>query len=332
VTMVLVLDFGSQYTQLIARRVREAHVYCQVHPFDLSIERIKELDPRAVILSGGPASVYDSDAPNVDRLLDQLDIPVLGICYGMGLLAAHAGGRVVRSSHREYGNAELEVDEGDDLFHDVGGINERQVWMSHGDRLEKLPEAWQVIGHTKNSPLAAIRDRRRPRYGLQFHPEVVHSKPGRQIIENFLFRVCALEADWTMESFVEAATDRIREQVGHGQVICGISGGVDSTVTAALIERAIPGQLCCVFVDNGLLRLNEAAEVEAALRPVFGDDLITIDASARFLDALAGEFDPENKRKIIGKTFIEVFESVASGSHRGRPSATFLGQGTCTQT
>jgi GMP synthase (glutamine-hydrolysing) len=328
VRTVLVLDFGSQYTQLIARRVREAHVYCEIHPYNMSIEAIRALDPAAVILSGGPASVYDQGAPHPAPEVLRMDLPMLGICYGMGLLALADGGVVTRAAHREYGHADLLVDETDDLFHGFRKGEPETVWMSHADRLEEMPHGYEPIGHSRNSPLAALRNREKRRYAVQFHPEVVHSREGRRMLENFLFRICGLKSEWTMAGFVDAATARIREQVGDGQVVCGISGGVDSTVTAALIEKAVPGQLTCVFVDNGLLRKNESLQVETALRPHFGDDLITVDASDRFLDALEGVADPERKRKIIGHTFIEVFDEVAGKPRPGRAKARFLGQGT----
>ncbi|MFP6626069.1 MAG: glutamine-hydrolyzing GMP synthase [Deltaproteobacteria bacterium] len=327
--MIVVLDFGSQYTQLIARRVREAGVYCEIHPYTLSRERLLELAPAAVVLSGGPASVYDQGAPRPAPGILDLDVPYLGICYGMSILAMADGGVVARSNHREYGGAELEVSDADNgLFAGLGDGRPSTVWMSHGDRLEKLPDGWQAIGKSDNSPLAAIADPGRSRYGLQFHPEVVHSLRGREIIENFLFRICGLKSDWSMESFVESATRRIRDQVGNGHVICGLSGGVDSVVTAALIERAIPGQLSCVFVDNGLLRKNEVEEVCQRFGKYFGDNFTMVDASERFLDALAGVSDPEKKRKIIGATFIDVFEEAALKASSSKGSIDFLAQGT----
>lgn len=325
---VLVLDFGSQYTQLIARRVREAHVYCEVHPYNLSAEKIHALNPAAIILSGGPASVYDDGAPRPDPCIATLDVPTLGICYGMGVLAIADGGTMGRAEHREYGHADLIIDNTDDLFHGFSVGESQGVWMSHGDRLEKIPEGYEPIAHSQNSPFAALRDASRKRFAVQFHPEVVHSREGRRMLENFLFRISGLGTDWTMANFVESATSRIREQVGSAQIVCGISGGVDSTVTAALIEKAVPGQLTCVFVDNGLLRKDEARQVETFLKPHFGDDLITIDASDRFLDELSGVADPEQKRKIIGRVFIEVFDEVAGTPRPGRDHARFLGQGT----
>jgi GMP synthase (glutamine-hydrolysing) len=321
--MILVLDFGSQYTQLIARRVREAGVYCEIHPFNAGEQKIAALAPEGLILSGGPASVYDPDAPNIDRrLLDGR--PVLGICYGMGILCQLDGGRVARADRREYGPADLLVDDDSDLFAGLDGSGAKRVWMSHGDRMESLPRGYEVIAHSANSPIAAIRDHDRRRFGLQFHPEVVHTPQGTQILRNFLFRVCGCKADWTMEGFVEREVAAIRQRVGEGRVICALSGGVDSTVTAALIQHAIGDRLVCVFVDNGLLRKDEFAEVTRIYREQFGFDLRAVDASAKFLKRLRGEEEPERKRKIIGVTFIEVFEEEA----RSIADVRFLAQGT----
>ena len=325
---VLILDFGSQYTQLIARRVREAKVYCEIHPFDLSAERIRAIAPNAVILSGGPASVYDEGAPAPSPAVFELGVPMLGICYGMGVLGQADGGVVLRSDHREYGKADLAVANADDLFAGFAVGEPTTVWMSHGDRLEKLPAGWEPIASSPGSPLAAIRCVAKRRWAVQFHPEVVHSVRGREILENFLFRIGNLSADWTMDNYIDTAVARIREIVGKDHVVCGISGGVDSTVTAALIEKAIPGQLTCVFVDNGLLRKDEARQVCDMLGPRFGDDFVFVDASERFLKELAGVSDPEQKRKIIGRVFVEVFEQAALAPREGRPRARFLGQGT----
>jgi len=325
---VLILDFGSQYTQLIARRVREAKVYCEIHPFNLAADKMRALAPSAVILSGGPASVYDEGAPAPSPAVFELGVPTLGICYGMGILGLADGGVVLHSDHREYGQADLTIDANDDLFAGFSTSETTTVWMSHGDRLEKLPTGWESIARSGNSPLAAIRCKDKQRWAVQFHPEVVHSRRGREILENFLFRIAKLSADWTMDNYIDAAVARIREQVGDGHVVCGISGGVDSTVTAALIEKAVPGQLTCVFVDNGLLRRDEARQVCDMLGPRFGDDFVFVDATDRFLDALEGVFDPEQKRKTIGRVFIEVFEDAALKPRAGRARAKFLGQGT----
>jgi GMP synthase (glutamine-hydrolysing) len=336
--MIVILDFGSQYTQLIARRIREARVYCEIHPYNVSAATLRDLAPAGVVLSGGPASVYDEGAPMPSTGVLDLDVPYLGICYGMGVLALADGGAMSRSDHREYGRAVLTTTADarvEGIFATIGeaatGRKERtlgQVWMSHGDRLERLPAGWTPIAKSDNSPYAAIRDQSGRRYGIQFHPEVVHSLCGREVLDNFLFRVCDCRPDWTMESFVTSAVERIRAQVGKRHVVCGLSGGVDSTVTAALIEKAVPGQLTCVFVDNGLLRKNEADEVRTKLGPYFGKDFVHVDASKRFLDALAGEADPERKRKIIGATFIDVFDAAAVAAERTKPHAELLAQGT----
>jgi GMP synthase (glutamine-hydrolysing) len=320
--MILVLDFGGQYTQLIARRVREAGVYCEIHPFNVSVEKVRALQPEGLILSGGPASVYDPGAPRVDgALLDGR--PVLGICYGMGLLCQIDGGTVARANRREYGPAELVIDDDRDLFAGLGDGTER-VWMSHGDRMETIPGGYEIIAHSANSPIAAFRGREGRRFGVQFHPEVAHTPHGVAMLRNFLFQVCGCKADWTMESFVEREVAAILRRVGGGRVICALSGGVDSTVTAALVQRAVGNRLTCVFVDNGLLRKNEAIEVTRIYREHFRFDLRAIDASARFLDGLRGIEDPEKKRKIIGATFIEVFEEEA----RSIADVRFLAQGT----
>jgi GMP synthase (glutamine-hydrolysing) len=321
--MIVVLDFGSQYTQLIARRVREAGVYCEIHPFNVAAQRLAALDPKGLILSGGPASVYDPEAPKIDAgLLDGR--PVLGICYGMGILCQMAGGRVARAQRREYGAADLTIDDDRDLFAGLDGGRSQQVWMSHGDRIEAMPSGYRAIAHSPNSPVAAFRDGTGRRFGLQFHPEVAHTPHGAQVLRNFLFRICRCDPDWTMEGFVEREVAAIRARVAEKRVICALSGGVDSTVTAALVQRAIGDRLVCVFVDNGLLRKNEFAEVTSVYRERFGFNLRAIDASQRFLKRLAGEEDPERKRKIIGATFIEAFEEEA----RSIPDVGFLAQGT----
>jgi len=322
--MILILDFGSQYTQLIARRVREAHVYCELHPYNLSLERIRAMAPEGIILSGGPASVYAADAPLSDPGLAALGVPLLGICYGMGVLAQEDGGRTARAAAREFGPADLIVDDDADLLQGFGVGHRTPVWMSHGDRMEALPPSWTVLAHSDNSPVAAAADRARRRYAIQFHPEVVHTRRGRELLENFLFRICQAKADWTMENFIERETERIRTQVGSAGVVCGLSGGVDSTVTAALIHRAIGDQLTCIFVDNGVLRRDEATRVMRFLGDAFHFRIKAVDAGARFLERLAGVTDPEQKRRIIGATFIEVFEHEA----KALDDARFLAQGT----
>jgi len=321
--MILILDFGSQYTQLIARRVREAHVYCEIHPYSLPLERITALQPEGIILSGGPASVYEEGAPLPARQVADLDVPLLGICYGMNVLALLGGGQVGRAPRREYGPADLVIDDDRDLF---AGFDRTAVpvWMSHGDKMEALPAGWQVLAHSTNSPLAACADPQRRRFGVQFHPEVVHTPRGKEVLANFLFRVCKAQADWTMENFVERETARIRARVGRAGVVCALSGGVDSTVTAALVHRAIGDQLTCVFVDNGVLRRDEAQRVMDFLREAFRFRIKAVDASARFLERLQGVEDPEQKRRIIGATFIEVFEEEA----RALSDVKFLAQGT----
>jgi len=321
--MILILDFGSQYTQLIARRVREAHVYCEIHPYLLSLDRIRAMKPEGIILSGGPASVYQEDAPLPDRNVTRLGCPVLGICYGMGVLNLFEGGKVARAQRREYGPADLTIDDDTDLF---AGLEPRpmRVWMSHADKMEALPPGWSVVAHSENSPIAACADSSRCLFGVQFHPEVVHTPHGREVLENFLFRICRVRADWTMEGFVERETAAIRARVGNSRVVCGLSGGVDSTVVAALIHKAIGDQLTCIFVDNGLLRRGEAEQVVSLCRDRFHFDLRHVDASKRFLQRLAGVDDPEKKRRIIGVSFIEVFEEEATKLTDVR----FLAQGT----
>ena len=322
--MILILDFGSQYTQLIARRVREAHVYCEIHPYSLPIERIRALAPEGVIMSGGPASVYQEDAPLPDPRILDLGVPILGICYGMGVLVQQTGGRVARAERREYGPADVTVTDDSDLFAGFRVGARTPVWMSHGDRIERAPDGWVRLGQSDNSPVAACRDPHGRFFAIQFHPEVSHTSRGRQILENFAFRICRAAADWTMESFVDRETERIRARVGSAGVVCALSGGVDSTVTAALVHRAIGDQLTCIFVDNGVLRRDEANRVMGFLRDAFRFRIRAIDASARFLGRLAGVLDPEQKRRIIGATFIEIFEEEAQRLSGVR----FLAQGT----
>ncbi|MGI9591938.1 MAG: glutamine-hydrolyzing GMP synthase [Myxococcota bacterium] len=322
---ILVLDYGSQYTQLIARRVREQQVYCEIHPPTLSLDEIRAWDPAGIILSGGPSSVLAEGAPGLDPALIELGKPVLGICYGLQLLAHRLGGVVEKAEEREYGRAILKIDEPDDpLFRDLDGGAERVVWMSHGDRVLRLPDGWVVLGTSESSPFCAVRHRDRPIWGVQFHPEVVHTEGGSQILANFVHRVCGCDRSWTMEAFIEEEVARIRERVGERNVVCGLSGGVDSSVAAALVHRAIGDQLTCIFVDNGLLRLDERAEVEALFGEALGVQLVTVDAADRFLANLAGVLDPERKRRIIGHTFIEVFDEQA---HR-IGDVDFLVQGT----
>ncbi len=302
---VLVLDFGSQYTQLIARRVRELGVYSEIKPFSEPLERIEGMRPRAIILSGGPASVWDEGSPSLNLGIFSLEIPILGICYGMQIMAHLLGGRVERSTKREFGPAEIEVTDGLDIFSNIP--QKTRVWMSHGDRVLELPKGFVSIAKSENSPVAAMKDRQGRIFGTQFHPEVVHTEAGREIISNFLFRVAKCRGAWTPKSFVETAIKEIREKVGGSHVICALSGGVDSAVAALIVQRAIWDRLHCIFVDTGLLRLNEAKEVVETFKD-FGLNLIHIDAGKRFLDKLRGVEDPEKKRKIIGEEFIRVFE------------------------
>ena len=307
---ILILDYGSQFTQLIARRVREARVYSEIHPPTVSLDFIRAFEPAGIILSGGPASVYGENVPTAEHAL--LDVaPVLGICYGMNLIAMLEGGEVKPASRREYGRAELIIDEPAGLFDGFDAAEGMTVWMSHGDYVERPPPNYHVVGHSANSPIAAIRHRSRPIYGVQFHPEVSHTPRGSELISNFLFRVCGAHPTWTPGAFVEQSVDRIRATAGDARVICGLSGGVDSAVAAALVHRAVGDQLTCIFVDTGLLRLHEREQVERTFRASMGIDLITVDASEQFLRALAGVSDPERKRTIIGHTFIDVFEATA---------------------
>ncbi|HEX6966068.1 MAG TPA: glutamine-hydrolyzing GMP synthase [Gemmatimonadaceae bacterium] len=321
---ILILDFGSQYTQLIARRVREARVYSEIHPPTMSVDAIREWHPTGIIFSGGPNSVYGENVPSADPAV--LDIaPVLGICYGMNLIAYLCGGRVQPSGRREYGRAELRVDRAVGVFEGFSPGEDTQVWMSHGDHVESAPADFEVIAGTPSTTIAAFRHRTRPLHGVQFHPEVVHSARGAEIIENFLFRICGAEPSWTAGAFIDTEVARIRERVGNAQVICGLSGGVDSSVAAALVHRAIGDQLTCIFVDTGLLRQHEREQVERTFRANLGIKLVTIDASDRFLSVLEGIEEPEEKRRRIGHTFIDVFEDAAAEAGKG---AEFLVQGT----
>ena len=322
---ILILDFGSQYTQLIARRVREAHVYCELHPFDMDIEAIREFNPQGIILSGGHKSVYDAEAPAVEEALFELGVPVLGICYGMQLLARHFGGKVVPAGKREYGHADLvSKSTPGPLFDGFFIEGKSPVWMSHGDHVEKIPDGFEVVSETDNAPVAAIQNVDRNLYGVQFHPEVNHTPRGEIIVDTFVRKICRCKGQWTPGKIIEDAIARIREQVGDDMVILGLSGGVDSSVAAALIKRAIGDQLTCVFVDNGLLRLAEGDQVMATFAENMGVKVIRVDAEDRFLGALSGETDPEQKRRIIGNLFIDIFEEEAARI----TDATWLAQGT----
>ncbi|MDX1483016.1 MAG: glutamine-hydrolyzing GMP synthase [Alphaproteobacteria bacterium] len=322
---VLILDFGSQVTQLIARRVREAGVYCEIAPFNDAERAIAALRPAAIILSGGPASVTAGAAPSAPREVFSLGVPVLGICYGQQTMVDQLGGRVENAEHREFGRAFIEVVSSPPLFEGVWAEGGReQVWMSHGDRVIDIPKGFEVIARTDGAPFAAIADVKRKFYGLQFHPEVVHTPDGAKLIANFLFRIAGLKGDWTMSAFRTRSVAAIREQVGDGRVICGVSGGVDSSVAAVLIHEAIGDQIVCVFVDTGLLREGEAEDVVSVFRDNYNIPLIHKDAADLFLSKLAGVTDPETKRKVIGGTFIDVFEEEA----RNAGGADFLAQGT----
>lgn len=319
---ILVLDFGSQYTQLIARRIRESKVYSEIFPYNASLEKIEGFKPKGIILSGGPSSVYDKGAPYPDMGVFRLNIPVLGICYGMQLMAHCLGGEVAKAQKREYGRAELIVDSDKDL---LWGISQKtKVWMSHGDRIEKLPKGFDVISHTDNSPVASMADREKKFYALQFHPEVIHTVEGATILHNFAYSICGCKPTWEMSSFIDWSLSDIRSRVGDKKVVCALSGGVDSSVVALLIHKAVADKLTCIFVDNGLLRKGEAGKVKKTFEEHFHIKLIYVDAVGRFLEKLRGVADPEKKRKIIGNEFISVFEEEAKKIE----DAEFLAQGT----
>ena len=327
---ILILDFGSQYTQLIARRVREAGVYCEIWPYDNCAQAIAEQRPSGIILSGGPETVTAADTPRVPQQVFELGVAVLGICYGMQAMAAQLGGRVATSAAHEYGYAQVRARGHSKLLKDIEdhttpeGYGMLDVWMSHGDRVEELPPGFHVIAETDNAPLAGMADETRKFYGIQFHPEVTHTRQGQRIIEHFLFSICGCEALWRSGQIIVDSITQVRELVGEEQVLLGLSGGVDSSVVAALLHRAIGDQLTCVFVDNGLLRLHEGDQVMATFAEHMGVKVIRVDAEQRFLQALAGEADPEKKRKIIGNLFIEIFEEEAAKLD----GVKFLAQGT----
>jgi len=321
---ILILDYGSQYTQLIARRVRELNVYSEVIPPPDTADLIKKLGPMGVILSGGPASVYDPGAPVLPEGLLEAGIPILGICYGMHLVVNACGGKIVRGKRREYGAAMLTVEGADGIFRGFGAGEEIQVWMSHGDRIKTLPKGFQATGKTDNTPAAAIYHREKRIACVQFHPEVVHTHRGEEIIANFLFEICGCRPGWTMKNFIKSACTTIRDEVGDGRVICGLSGGVDSFVTATLLDRAIGSRLICVFVDNGLLRKDEPVTLEGVFHRYLDSSLVMVDARKDFIEALRGVVDPEEKRKIIGHLFIDIFDREASRLR----DIKFLAQGT----
>ena len=319
---IAILDFGSQYTQLIARRVREAQVYCELFPWDAPAERVLTLEPRGLILSGGPSSVYAPDAPRLPAYVLDQGAPVLGICYGMQLLAHHLGGHVAPATKQEYGPANVDfIGPTVPLF---SGLPNLQVWMSHGDHVEALPPGFEPLARSENAPVAAMGDLERDIYGLQFHPEVVHTARGRELLRRFAVEVCGCTPDWTPASFIQQAVEGIRERVGTRQVVCGLSGGVDSAVTAELVHRAVGHQLTCIFVNTGLLRRGEAEQVVHTFRRELGMRLEAVDGTEEFLGTLERVTDPEQKRRIIGERFIRIFERTA----RGLGEVEFLAQGT----
>lgn len=320
--MILIIDFGSQYNQLIARRVRECHVYCRVEPPTLDIDQIRSLKPEGIILSGGPSSIYEKGSPVVDAAILSLGIPVLGICYGMQFMVHALGGKVAHAEKREYGFAELSIKASGGLFSDVESLT--RCWMSHGDSIVSLPDGFEITASTPNTPIAATVNREKRFYGLQFHPEVEHTPMGKTMLANFLFKICGCKKNWTMKSFAREAVEQIQETVQNKKVILGLSGGVDSSVTALLIHKAIGKNLTCIFVDNGLLRKNEGEKLKVILKQNLDINIRFINAKNKFLTPLAGITEPEKKRKIIGKVFMDVFETEAAKIK----DAVFLAQGT----
>ncbi|MEJ2101812.1 MAG: glutamine-hydrolyzing GMP synthase [Desulfobacterales bacterium] len=320
--MILIIDFGSQYNQLIARRVRENHVYCLIEPPTIRAGAIKDLDCEGIILSGGPSSIYEKNSPKIDPEVFKLNIPILGICYGMQFMVAALGGSVERAARREYGFAELNIKSQTGIFEGIH--KDTQCWMSHGDSIEQLPDGFRILASTENTSVAAVAHRNRRLIGLQFHPEVAHTPMGKKMLQNFLFGVCGCKRSWSMKSFAREAVGNIRQAVGDKKVILGLSGGVDSSVTAMLLQKSIRNQLTCIFVDNGLLRKNEAGKLKTTLRRHLNISIRFVSARSRFLKALAGVTDPEKKRKIIGRIFMEVFEAEA----KKIKGAEFLAQGT----
>ncbi|MBI4651008.1 glutamine-hydrolyzing GMP synthase [Candidatus Desantisbacteria bacterium] len=319
---IIVLDFGSQYTQLIARRIRELEVYCEIHPYNISIDELKKINPKGIVLSGSPSSVYEDEAPNCDINIFNLGIPVIGICYGMQLMVFLLRGEVIKADRQEYGEAKLTIDKLDGVF--AGLDEEIFVWMSHGDYISKLPQGFEVIGHTRNTPMAAIAYEKKKLYGLQFHPEVVHTPLGKNILKNFVCQICECKQNWTMGRFIEHSIEIIKTKVGDKKVVCALSGGVDSSVTAILIHKAIGDNLICIFVNNGLLRKGESKKVIDVFKNHFQINLHYVNAEKQFLDKLKGVTDPEQKRKIIGHEFISIFENEA----RSFGNIKILAQGT----
>ena len=316
---IVVLDFGSQYSHLICRRIRDFSVYAELVPFDISLENLTKLNPKGIIFSGGPSSVYDSGAPIPDKKIFQLNVPILGICYGHQIIVNNFGGKIKRAN-KEYGSSVLTIDSNSDILNGIG--DSVRAWMSHGDEAEDVPEDFEIIGHTESSRSAAIANKQKTVFGIQFHPEVVHTEKGTEILKNFVLKVCNANQDWTMEKFVENSVENISKV--DGNVLCGVSGGIDSTVAALLIHKAIGNRLKCVFVDNGLLRLNEAEEIENMFKKNFEVNFTKIDGQKQFLSKLNGVIDPEEKRKVIGKEFVEIFQEEAEKL----PNARWLAQGT----
>ena len=316
---IVVLDFGSQYSHLICRRIRDFSVYAELVPFDISLENLTKLNPKGIIFSGGPSSVYDSGAPIPDKKIFQLNVPILGICYGHQIIVNNFGGKIKRAN-KEYGSSVLTIDNNSDILNGIG--DSVRAWMSHGDEAENVPEGFEIIGHTENSRSAAIANKQKTVFGIQFHPEVVHTEKGTEILKNFVLDVCYANPDWTMEKFVENAVENISKV--EGNVLCGVSGGIDSTVAALLIHKAIGNRLKCVFVDNGLLRLNEAEEIENMFKNNFEVDFTKIDGQEQFLSKLNGVIDPEEKRKIVGKEFGDIFTKFSKENGQ----FTWLAQGT----
>ena len=316
---IVVLDFGSQYSHLICRRIRDFSVYAELVPFDISLENLTKLNPKGIIFSGGPSSVYDSGAPIPDKKIFQLNVPILGICYGHQIIVNNFGGKIKRAN-KEYGSSVLTIDSNSDILNGIG--DSVRAWMSHGDEAENVPEGFEIIGHTENSRSAAIANKQKTVFGIQFHPEVVHTEKGTEILKNFVLKVCHASQDWTMERFVENSIETISKS--NGGILCGVSGGIDSTVTALLIHKAVKKRLKCVFVDNGLLRLNEAKEIEKMFTNNFKVNFTKIDAQKQFLSKLKGVVDPEEKRKIIGEEFVKVFTKFA----KSKGKFTWLAQGT----
>ncbi len=324
--LVLVLDFGSQYTQLIARRVRELGVYSEIHPYNITPGKIHSLQPAGIILSGGPSSVYEAGAPKSSPEVLELGIPVLGICYGLQVIAEQLGGKVDPFARREFGKATLRVDRNDDLLQGLDGST--QVWMSHGDSISQMPVGFEPIAHTDNAPICAIRNSAKRIFGVQFHPEVAHTPQGKNILSNFLFRICGLKGDWTPEHFIRRSIEDIRAKVGSSRVLCALSGGVDSSVAAVLLHEAIGDRLHCVHINNGLMRKGESEQVIETFRQEYHFQLTYVDSTELFLTRLKGVADPELKRRIIGNTFIEVFETEAKIIAGDAGSFEYLAQGT----